>query len=224
MEKQIDGLLAKIQISEKFKDWALEYLHEVHEQKVDDRTVIYKSLQEAYNAIQGKLDSLLDLRIKELISDSEYTQKKEILLKELSGLKERLGDTEDRASKWLKLSEKTFNLACYARSWFENGGLEDKKSILLIIGSDFVLKDGNIKIQLQKPYFVIQDAKENEEKYADRLELPKKIVLSPQIRDFAIKNPTWLAKWDDFRKTQWLHLFENPDLIIKQTQQLLTIV
>lgn len=196
LEKQIDGVLAKIQISEKFKDWALEYLHEVNEQEVDDRTVIYKSLQEAYNAIQGKLDSLLDLRIRELISDNEYTQKKEVLLKEQTGLKERLGDTENRASRWLELSEKTFNFACHARDWFANGGLEDKKRILLTIGSDFVLKDKKIAVQLQGPYLIIQDAKEHEEKYTDRLELPKKIVLSPQIRDFAIQNPTWLRRRD----------------------------
>lgn len=194
LENQIDTMLAKIQISESFKDWALKYLHEIHEQETDDRTTIYQSLQEAYNAVQGKLDSLLDLRIRELISDKEYTQKKEILIKEQIGLKEKLGDTENRASKWLELSEKTFNLACYARYWFKNGSLEDKKTILQTIGSDFILKDGKLTIQLQKPFFIIQDANEHEEKYAKRLELPKKIVLSPQIRDLALQNPTWLRR------------------------------
>ena len=194
LENQIDNLLTKIQISEEFKNWALKYLHEVHEQEIDDRTVIYKSLQEAYNATQGKLDSLLDLRIRELISDDEYKEKKESLLKEQAGLKAKLGDTENRASSWLELSEKTFNFACYARYWFKNGSLDEKKSILQTIGSDFVLEDGKITIQLQKPYFIIQDANEHEEKYAKRLELPKKLVLSPQIRDLALQNPTWLRR------------------------------
>jgi site-specific DNA recombinase len=171
LENQIDALLAKIQISEAFKDWALKYLHEVHEQEIDDRTVIYKSLQEAYNATQGKLDSLLDLRIRGLISDDEYKEKKESLLKEQADLKTKLGDTENRASSWLELSEKTFNFACYARHWFKNGSLDKKKSILQTIGSDFVLKDGEITIQLQKPYFIIQEANKNEEKYTRRLEL-----------------------------------------------------
>jgi site-specific DNA recombinase len=194
LENQIDILLAKIQISEVFKGWALKYLHEIHEQETDDRTTIYKSLQEAYNVVQNKLNNLLDLKIRELISDDEYTQKKEVLLKEQANLKEKLEDTESRASSWLELSEKAFNFACYARYWFRNGALEEKKTILQTIGSDFVLKDGKLSIQLQEPYFIIQDANEHEEKYAKRLELPKKLVLSPQIRDLALQNPTWLRR------------------------------
>jgi len=194
LENQIDTILSKIQISKKFKDWALKYLHEIHGQEADDRTSIYKSLQEAYNAVQDKLDSLLDLRVRELISDNEYTQKKKTLLKEQASIKEKLEDTENRASNWLKLSEKTFNLACYARYWFKNGSLEEKKNILLSIGSDFVLKDGKLAIQLQKPFFIIKEANEDKEKYVERLELPKNVELSPQIRDLALQNPTWLRR------------------------------
>ena len=194
LENQIDTILTKIQISKEFKDWALKYLHEIHEQETDDRTTIYKNLQEAYNATQDKLDSLLELRIRGLISDNEYTQKKEALLKEQASLKEKLEDTENRASNWLELSEKTFNLACYARYWFKNGTLEEKKTILQTIGSDFLLKDGKLTIQLQKPFFIIKDANEHEEKYAERLELHKNLELSPQTRDLALQNPTWLRR------------------------------
>ncbi len=193
---QVVALLSEIQISEKFKEWALKYLREIHEQEVDDRSHIYQNLQETYNGTQKELDNLLDLRIRELVSDQEYQTKKADLLKEQRKLKENLGDTEDRASKWLELSEKTFNLACYARHWFEKGNLNDKKSILLAIGSDFVLKDRKLDVQLQKPYFILKDAKEHEEKYAERFELPESVVLSPQTRDFAIQNPTWLRGQD----------------------------
>jgi len=34
----------------------------------------------------------------------------------------------------------------------------------------------------------------------------------------------WLAQWDNFRTINWLHIIEYPNLLIQQTQKLLTLV
>ena len=194
--RQVDDLFAGIQISENFKDWALKYLHEVHEKEVDDRSSIYKNLQVTYNETQAKLDNLLDLRIGKLITDAEYTEKKYSLLSEQKELKNKLNDTEYRATNWLELSEKTFNFACYARHWFNEGSLEEKKTILHTIGSDFTLKDGILSLQLEKPYFIIKNADNYEDKNSGELELPEMVELTPQMRNFALQNPSWLPRED----------------------------
>ena len=156
LEKQVIQCLSNIEISEKFKNWALRYLKEISDKETDTRTTIYQSLQNAYNKAQKELDRLLGLKLRELITDEEYLRKKGELLKEQKALKEKLEDTEHRAGHWLELSEKTFIFAHYARKWFEKGTLEDKKIILDTIGSNLILKDKKLFIDNKKPFFFIK--------------------------------------------------------------------
>jgi hypothetical protein len=48
LERQIDAYLSRIQISPRFRDWALANLHEYHEQEVQKRNEIVHSQQKAY--------------------------------------------------------------------------------------------------------------------------------------------------------------------------------
>ena len=42
-EKQVDEMLSKIEISPRFKDWAIKYINEQNEQEIKDRTLILHS-------------------------------------------------------------------------------------------------------------------------------------------------------------------------------------
>lgn len=44
-----------------------------------------------------------------------------------------------------------------------------------------------------------------------------------QIEALYTKNPTQLAKWDDYRKADWSELIDCPDIVLEQTNQLLSI-
>ncbi len=196
LERQIDEILSKIQISERFKSWALKYLHELHENEVVDRSQIYENLQKTYNDLQRKIDNLLDLRIQELVSDEEYKQKKETLLQEQTQIKEKLDDTELRSQNWLELTEKSFNFCVYARHWFKNGTLQDKRIIFEALGSNFLLKDRKISIELHKPYFHIQEGKKEEEKLVAKLEPQEKIDTTIQIDYSGPQSLLWLPRED----------------------------
>lgn len=196
LESEIKQILSQIRISKDFKDWALKYLHEIHHQETSDRSLINKSLQDAYNEAQKRIDNLIDLRVKEMINDDEYQKKKKKLTDEKDSLKRKLDNTDDRANKWLELTEKTFNLACYARYWFTHGNLEEKRQIISSIGSDFVLKDGNLSVKLEKPFLILKKAKLNPKLKAQRLELPKNIDLSALNGDLQPKNLQMLRGLD----------------------------
>ncbi len=153
LERQIDFVLAHVTISEKFRNWALKYLKETYQDESKQRTAIYQSQQKTYNNIQKQLDNLVLMRTQELISDDEFKRTKEQLLTEQSNLKEKLGDTENRAQNWLELAEKTFDFACNARYTFQNGSLQDKKMILQTIsGSNLTLRDRKIIFEPVKPF------------------------------------------------------------------------
>ena len=151
LEQQFDSILAKLEISEEFKDWALKYLSEYNDKEIDVRTDIYTNLQNTYNAKQKEIDSLTQMRYRELITDEEYAQQKNLLLEELNKLKTKLSTTESRAIDWLELTEKTFEFARYARYWFKEGDIQKKREIARLVGSNFTLVDKKLTFQSQKP-------------------------------------------------------------------------
>lgn len=159
LETQIDKFLANITISEKFKNWALKYLNDINDQEVDHRADIYENIQKAYAENQKHLDNLTKMRFRELINDDEYAQQKSELIREQNTLKEKLDDTEHRAKGWLELSERTFEFCRYARYWFNNGSLEQKRMILQTVGSNFILKDKKLYFEPVKPFVYLENSK-----------------------------------------------------------------
>ena len=158
LERQIDGLLAQIQISEAFKNWALKYLKEEAEREKMDYDEILASQKRAYTNCLKKLDNLFQLKISplnvdgSLISDEEYAKKKAELVREKARLEEAIERLKKQENRWLEAIEKTFDFACHARYWFRNGTPEEKTQILRSIGSNLTLKDGKLEIELKKPF------------------------------------------------------------------------
>jgi hypothetical protein len=146
LERQIDAYLSRLQISPRFRDWAITNLHEYHEQEVQKRNEILHTQQKAYQDCLKRLDHLVRLKTApqnangSLLSDEEYGQQRFAVLKEKARLEELFQDTGQRVEQWLSLVEKTFHFACSARSWFAAGDLAVKKEILLAIGSNLMLK------------------------------------------------------------------------------------
>jgi len=116
-----------------------------------------RPLHNAYLECQKKLDALTDLRIRGLLTDDEFGKKRADLLGEQLRLKEQLQDTDSRATHWRELTERAFLFAREAKERFESGTLEDKREILVALGSNLVLKDKILRIQLQKPFDLIKE-------------------------------------------------------------------
>jgi len=117
LEGQILNILSGITIDEDFKNLAIKYLHQVHEEEAKDRIAVRRSLHRAYEDVEKKLHELTDLRLRGLLNDEEYIEHKNRLLMERTQLKEKLEDAEQTTNSWLETAEKTFNFACHARYW-----------------------------------------------------------------------------------------------------------
>ena len=164
LEKQINEQLASISISSKFKYWAIQYLHELHEVEMASQHEIIQAQQKAYQECLGQIDSLLNLKTASgnrdgsLLSDTEYAERRGKLLKKKAALEELLNDSGHRAEQQLKLSEQTFEFACTVQERFAKGDLKTKKAILNTIGSNLILKDKRLIIEAKKPFFILGNA------------------------------------------------------------------
>ncbi|MFA6184746.1 MAG: recombinase family protein [Candidatus Shapirobacteria bacterium] len=168
--EQVEEYLGKIQISERFKNWAIKRLNRLYDLEKVSRNASIDSFQEDYKKVVNRIDNLVKLKISpqntdnELLSDDEFKSQKETLMKEKKELEEKMNQTGDRVNQWVELSERTFNFACYAKYWFKNGDLETRKQILLSLSSNLTLKDKIIGINLTKPLQYIVEFKNSDDK------------------------------------------------------------
>ncbi|EKD67326.1 MAG: resolvase protein, partial [uncultured bacterium] len=129
LNEQIERELSKLTIDPDFRSWALETLGNAHEKEVTKRSSIYRSLQEAANQIQSQIDNLTRMRVRDLIDDEQYIKERDLLKAQLTKTNEELAKTENRAERWLELTEDVFDFVTYAHSVFLNGTLQTKREI-----------------------------------------------------------------------------------------------
>ena len=198
MEEQIRKVLSNIQISDKFKAWAIKYLNELHETEATDRNTVLDSLQRSYNDVVKRVDNLVSLKISpqnsdgSLLSDDEFKKQKQDLMIEKSNLEEKINDTGNRITTWVELTEKAFNFACYAKYWYEKGDADTKRQIFAGLGSNLILKDKVVLICLEKPLEYIKSLKTEEDKIIETFEPTKEIDLTGQLEALYAQNLTML--------------------------------
>lgn len=156
LETQIAAFLDTITISKDVSDWCGYALKELaHENKAKDELTAHVQWQRL-QACKRELDELLTCKIRNLITDEEFAQKRQELVKEKLRIKELVDDREHRFDEVFQLGVEAFNFAEMARRTFETGTLEEKRKILRYTGSNLVLRDKILRIEAQKPFNFIQ--------------------------------------------------------------------
>ena len=160
--RQVDAILEKITTPEKFKDWAIRFLHEIHKEESKTGELILENKQKAIQFITQQLDSLLikyaspENMDNQLISAQDYQTLKSRLMKEKDALENQL-DKETNKNDWLELSKRSFNFTCYARIWFAKGDMEAKRSVFACLGSNHILELQKVALTLRKEYQIISN-------------------------------------------------------------------
>lgn len=158
LEKQIEEEIKKWAILPEFRDWALDILNKENDKEIEDRKQIHKTRSRAVLDTQNQIDNLTKMRYRSLIDDEEYVKERKLLQEQLTSLKQCRDETEERAEKWLELTEKTFDFAMNAREAFIQGDIDTKKDILMAIGQNPTIKDGILRIETNEWLVSIKEA------------------------------------------------------------------
>ncbi|MBP6944784.1 recombinase family protein [Patescibacteria group bacterium] len=191
LEAQFTPYLEAISIPKPFADWAVRWLRVLNQDETRDRTSAHLNLQKAYNDMQAKLDKLMDLRLTDLLTDDEYKRQKERLVEEQRGIKERLGDSDQRADNWRERVENVIDFAAHARGWFEDGDFQTKRSVVFALGSNFILKDGIVSIDMEKVWTAFSIAAPRIKSDLERLELDKNGSINEKTTAFVSVISSW---------------------------------
>lgn len=192
IEIKFADMLGTVEIDDDFKEWALQYYHELSEYESKNAIDINTTIQKSISDITVRLDTLLDLMLSQSLTKEQYDKKRQDLLVEKSSLEKKLTES----SSWLSKSTKVINTAHDIRNKFKSKLKDDKRILLRTVGSNLFLEKGLVRPILEKPYFILADAKVNPQKYLSKLEPVNYPFLSPQTLSLAMMNPVWLPRQD----------------------------
>jgi len=151
LEEQIVNVLEKIEIPSSFHQWAIKQLKAEQSAEKNDRKEITASHRKSLDACVRKLHALFDLRLTGEVSPEEFKTHKATIIKEKHKYEELISDTNNRVETWLDRAEQMLNFAETAKPRFELGGMDDKRDILVALGSNLSLLDRKLSISLTQP-------------------------------------------------------------------------
>lgn len=148
LESQISAFLTSLAIPRDFRDWAHEAITflEKEEGKADEAK--QQSLKQKLASISSESENLLDLKLRNLLTDEEFSQKRDSLKKRKSEIQQLLADETGDGND---LTAEVFDFAFEAAHVFINSSSETKRQILRQVGSNLTLKDKILHIHAHEP-------------------------------------------------------------------------
>ncbi len=136
------------------------------------------------------------MRLKDQLTDNEYSLKREELLADKSKIKDSIDNYDSRVDDWFELTEKAFDFVSCAREAFENSGLDTKKAILAAIGKNITLLDGKIHIEPEEWLVPIADRYPALQKQYEMFEPAKNTDFTHKNEILAPIRTAWLGRED----------------------------
>jgi len=189
LEEQITDNLKNIEIDPDFEEWAIEWMKYLHQENshVNDKQL--ETLQKNYKRSQKRLDQLFEMRLDREISPEEYEPKKKAFEVDRDELLQQINNLKENSDEYLNDAEK--ELVCGIMERFRNGTLKERKYIFAEIGSNFILKDSELSLEVHNPYIEFKNLRSHA---PARLEPPKTLCEKGLMVDLKRSHPIWLQR------------------------------
>jgi site-specific DNA recombinase len=201
LKKQIVREIDKIEIPSEFHTFAMKWWKNENEKEVDDRNTIVEAQQKAYKACLAKIDGLTDMRAGGEIESDEFIRRREPLLEEKVRLEKQFEGTGRRVDAWMKTGDEMFTFIERAVQRFSHGTLEDRRSILAALGSNLLIKDKILSIDIENCLFPIQTISSSVREIKERLEPINTLEKQEQFEQICSNSPVVLPDLDSNQDT-----------------------
>ena len=151
LETQLTAFLDAITIPDRMHRWAVARLQKAASEQTMTREDQRASLERAQASLGKELANLTKLRIRDLLTDEEYVAQRKELEHNAIRIAQNLKNLHD-ADSWFEPAQQFISFNYRAASWFREGDLQTKRLILSIVGSNPLLKDRELSIDVKKPF------------------------------------------------------------------------
>lgn len=195
IDKRFSEIISKIKIPEEFHEWAIEELKKDHDKETTDRTSMLKSTWTLYNECIKKIDDLVEGMIDGKIPEDSYQRKLKMYEAERKKLKKILDNSDKRIKEWTNKAEEILDFALTAKEKFENGDDSKKKEIVTFLGSNLIMKDGNLTIEVQKPLEIVSELVPEINSIIEKFEPLNNIKNKEDLKIFLSNDSKWGSRW-----------------------------
>lgn len=151
LEPQIEAFFDRVTILPEAFDWfvqavegnAIDFAHQSQE--------MLREREEVLKSLRGQLDALTDLRLRDILSDAEFTAKRQSLQQELAISEEKL----EKCRREEITLEPALVLSFFllkAKNWFCTANADTKRKLLKILSSNPTLKARKLLLEAKKPF------------------------------------------------------------------------
>ncbi|MCK5125209.1 MAG: recombinase family protein [candidate division Zixibacteria bacterium] len=161
LEAQILTFLDSITISNSLLEWALRHLTHLQVDESKNKEAITRSIRKRLDISKGQRAELVNLKLRNLLTDDEFLAKKAEIEAECNDFKTQLKDSARNNGQTIEQCIKLFDFAAGAKDAFITGSDSEKKRVLRYFGSNLVLTDKTLNVHGQKPFLSIIDTLNN---------------------------------------------------------------
>lgn len=158
LEEQVLNYMDTITLSTPFVEWAIKWLKIMHSNQEQLREAKYKTAEQSYQEAVKKINRVVEMTMSEMLTTQEGMERKQELELEKQRLADELAKMDTHVTEWSNLAIQTFDLVKNIKERFTNGTIEQRKTILRVIGTNLVIKDKKIDIMVRTPFEYIQKA------------------------------------------------------------------
>ncbi|HCR36505.1 hypothetical protein A2130_01845 [Candidatus Woesebacteria bacterium GWC2_33_12] len=187
LDQQIDSFLDTMTVSEAFVDWARYWVKQAESQDRSVRDISYSVIKRDHTETTSKLNVLNDKWLSGQLTDSEYREMKQTYTQKLFKLDEELKLQDEGVEAWTDLMLDTLQFASRAKYKWNHGTIDDRKTILKVIGSDLLLDNKKLEIKANTPFMLIQKAVSAD----NQIKVVSDSQIEPKLRGNYVFSPVW---------------------------------
>lgn len=148
LQEQIQEFLSSIEIHPDFVTLAKRIIREKHHTEISAELSIRNRLDHEVNKENAQLGRLLPLLLDETISKEEYEAQKATIKKRIELLRSQKTVQQENTFNWVDIVENTLDFVSHAKEKFNTGDFETRKIIFKALGSNLLLKDGKLTLDM----------------------------------------------------------------------------
>ena len=202
-EKQIDTIFKGLQLPDYFLDWFCE-LHS-KQQKKDTITLGHEkaALQKKINDNKYMMQQLMDNLNRSIVDEEQYTENMARYKEKALLLDEQLIKLGTNNRDWIEQLKNDFHFANTVIEQYKNGTKDTKRKILTSIGSNWILQDKRLLVDLLPPFELFNKLHIFHHAKTSPLELGLSYSENRKAIPLLHECSWWLPLWEEVRTFYW---------------------
>ncbi len=234
IEKQIVKVFDDLQIKNaRIVEWIRKAIKDSHKDEVNYHTSSVDDLTKRLALIEKRFEAIYDDKVDERITMDFYNKKMMQYEEEKAQVLKALSKHTNANTKYYELASNIYELSQRAKEIYMRAKEKnDKRQLIKLIFANLTANGGKISHTYTRAFQLLSEAVKstNSSNVIEKTKNKEKIFEPGEYTDTTLQSehlyaqrPTWLARWDDYRKADWANITESPTLLAKEIGHMLQL-